>query len=112
MSVKDAKYYISETREFVTYEELLNGQWFWKDSYFANYPFECIRDGATPEYTRCASEDLLKKSNTKYKQSSREIRFVDIGGYFDSMTADEWDDYKNGRIKIFNTMKSLSPEHT
>ena len=59
-----------------------------------------------------SSENLLKKSNTKYKQSSREIRFVDIGGYFDSMTADEWDDYKNGRIKIFNTMKSLPPEHT
>ena len=32
----------------------------WKESYFENYPFECVEDGATPEYTRCAMEDLLK----------------------------------------------------
>ena len=35
MSFKDAKYYISETKEFVSYEELMNGQWFWKDTYYA-----------------------------------------------------------------------------
>ena len=32
----------------------------WKESHFKNYPFECVPTGATPEYTRCASEDLLK----------------------------------------------------
>ena len=32
----------------------------WKESYFENYPFECVPTGSTPEYTRCASEDLLK----------------------------------------------------
>jgi len=35
MSFKDAKYYISETKEFVSYEELMNGQCFWKDTYYA-----------------------------------------------------------------------------
>ena len=33
MSFKDAKYYISETKEFVSYDEVMN--WYWKDSYFA-----------------------------------------------------------------------------
>ena len=32
----------------------------WKESHFENYPFECVPTGSTPEYTRCASEDLLK----------------------------------------------------
>ena len=32
----------------------------WKESHFKNYPFECVPTGSTPEYTRCASEDLLK----------------------------------------------------
>ena len=32
----------------------------WKESHFENYPFECVPKGSTPEYTRCASEDLLK----------------------------------------------------
>tara|TARA_R110002012_G_scaffold75389_2_gene190530 strand:- start:1432 stop:1569 length:138 start_codon:yes stop_codon:yes gene_type:complete len=35
MSFQDAQYYISETKEFVSYEELMNGQWFWKDTYYA-----------------------------------------------------------------------------
>ena len=33
MSFEDAKYYISETKEFVSYDEFMN--WYWKDSYFA-----------------------------------------------------------------------------
>ena len=32
----------------------------WKESYFENYPFECVEDGSTPEYTRCKVERLLK----------------------------------------------------
>ena len=32
----------------------------WKESHFENYPFECVEDGVTPEYTRCAVEKLLK----------------------------------------------------
>ena len=32
----------------------------WKESHFENYPFKCVPTGSTPEYTRCASEDLLK----------------------------------------------------
>ena len=32
----------------------------WKESHFENYPFECVPTGSTPEYTICASEDLLK----------------------------------------------------
>ena len=32
----------------------------WKESYFENYPFECVEDGKTQEYTRCAMESLLK----------------------------------------------------
>mgnify|MGYP000194485196 CR=1 FL=1 len=27
---------------------------------FENYPFECVEDGATPEYTRCYAEKLNK----------------------------------------------------
>ena len=85
----------------------------YKETVFGRIEIEAENDLQAEEmFFEMSSENLLKKSNTKYKQSSREIRFVDIGGYFDSMTAEEWDDYKNGRIKIFNTMKSLSPEHT
>jgi len=32
----------------------------WKESHFENYPFKCVEDGATPEYTRCEVERLLK----------------------------------------------------
>ena len=32
----------------------------WKESYFENYPFECVEDGSTPEYTRWEMERLLK----------------------------------------------------
>ena len=32
----------------------------WNEKQFENYPFECVEDGATPEYTRCAMKDLLK----------------------------------------------------
>ena len=32
----------------------------WKESYFENYPFECVEAGSTPEYTRCELERLLK----------------------------------------------------
>ena len=32
----------------------------WKESHFENYPFECVEDGSTPEYTRCEVERLLK----------------------------------------------------
>ena len=32
----------------------------WKDSHFKDYPFQCVESGATPEYTRCEVERLLK----------------------------------------------------
>ena len=32
----------------------------WNDKQFKNYPFECVEDGATPEYTRCFAEKLNK----------------------------------------------------
>ena len=32
----------------------------WNDKQFENYPFECIEDGSTPEYTRCLAEKLNK----------------------------------------------------
>ena len=32
----------------------------WEESHFKIYPFECVEDGTTPEYTRCIMEDLLK----------------------------------------------------
>ena len=39
----------------------------WGKSHFKNYPFECVPTGSTPEYTSCASEDLLK-SDWKLKK--------------------------------------------
>ena len=33
----------------------------WKESHFKDYPFKCVPDGSTPEYTRCAAEKLLKE---------------------------------------------------
>ncbi len=39
----------------------------WKESHFENYPFECVEDGKTQEYTRCAMESLLK-SDWKLKK--------------------------------------------
>ena len=32
----------------------------WNNKQFENYPFECVEDGATPEYTRCSAEKLNK----------------------------------------------------
>ena len=32
----------------------------WNKKQFENYPFECVEDGATPEYTRCYAEKLNK----------------------------------------------------
>tara|TARA_A100001035_G_C27588076_1_gene410701 strand:- start:68 stop:448 length:381 start_codon:yes stop_codon:yes gene_type:complete len=32
----------------------------WNDKQFENYPFECVEDGVTGEYTRCYSEKLNK----------------------------------------------------
>ena len=32
----------------------------WIESHFENYPFKCVEDGTTPEYTRCEVERLLK----------------------------------------------------
>ena len=54
----------------------------WKESHFKNYPFECVPTGATPEYTRCASEDLLKSdwelkkelNNDKLWEQWRKVR--------------------------------------
>ena len=84
-----------------------------RENIFGRIEIEAENDLQAEEmFFEMSSKKLLKNSSSKYEQSSREIRFVDLGGYFDSMTADEWDDYKNGRIKIFNTMKSLPPEHT
>ena len=31
----------------------------WKESHFKDYPFECVPEGSTPEYTRCYAEKLL-----------------------------------------------------
>ena len=32
----------------------------WNNKQFENYPFECVEDGATPEYTKCSAEKLNK----------------------------------------------------
>ena len=32
----------------------------WNDKQFENYPFECVEDGVTGEYTRCYAEKLNK----------------------------------------------------
>ena len=32
----------------------------WVNSHFTEYPFECVENGSTPEYTRCEVERLLK----------------------------------------------------
>ena len=32
----------------------------WNNKQSENYPFECVEDGATPEYTRCSAETLNK----------------------------------------------------
>tara|TARA_B100000401_G_C52631581_1_gene636287 strand:- start:79 stop:492 length:414 start_codon:yes stop_codon:yes gene_type:complete len=32
----------------------------WNDKQFENNPFDCVEDGATPEYTRCFAEKLNK----------------------------------------------------
>ena len=32
----------------------------WNNKQFENYPFECVEDGSTPEYTRCYAEKLNK----------------------------------------------------
>ncbi|MBO6972561.1 MAG: hypothetical protein JJ843_01900 [Prochlorococcus marinus CUG1434] len=32
----------------------------WNNKQFENYPFECVEDGSTPEYTRCLAEGLNK----------------------------------------------------
>ena len=32
----------------------------WNEKQFENYPFACVEDGATPEYTRCYAEKLNK----------------------------------------------------
>ena len=32
----------------------------WNDKQFENYPFECVEDGVTGEYTRCYTEKLNK----------------------------------------------------
>ena len=32
----------------------------WNSKQWEDYPFECVEDGVTPEYTRCLAEDLNK----------------------------------------------------
>jgi hypothetical protein len=32
----------------------------WNNKQFENYPFECVENGSTPEYTRCYAEKLNK----------------------------------------------------
>ena len=84
----------------------------YKETVFGRIEIEAENDLQAEEiFFEMSSKNLLK-SQIPNISSPASIRFVDIGGYFDSMTEEEWDDYKNGRIKIFNIMKSLPPEHT
>ena len=43
----------SVNAEYQTFES-------WKENHFENYPFECVENGVTPEFTRCEAERLLK----------------------------------------------------